>query len=107
MHRFRQHVEFGWATSDIDDPGARWCFELSPAAGATRLRYTLKLGPGPSGLNGPIEAMPDKEPRVIARRLGEHRANMQQVVDGVKAQAEAHARTSSTSDGANPTRSPG
>lgn len=69
-------------------PGARWCFELTSIAGATRLRYTLKLGPGPSGINAAIEAMPDKEPRIIHRRLEEHRANMQRVVDGVKAATE-------------------
>jgi hypothetical protein len=30
--------------------------------------------------------MPDKEHRIIERRLAEHRANMQAVVDGVAAQ---------------------
>lgn len=75
--------EFGWVTSDPDDPGARWCFELVPIAGATRLRYTLRLGPGPSGIDAAIEAMPDKEPRIIARRIREHRANMQAVVSAI------------------------
>jgi hypothetical protein len=27
--------------------------------------------------------MPDKEPRILARRIDEHRANMQAVVDGI------------------------
>jgi hypothetical protein len=85
VHRYVEHEEFGWVTSDPDDPGARWCFELAPIAGATRLRYTLKLGPGPSGLSPAIAAMPDKEPRILFRRLEEHRANMQLVVDGIKA----------------------
>lgn len=88
VHRYVDQREFGWVTSDRNRPGARWCFELSGIAGATRLRYTLKLGPGPSGLNAPIEAMPDKEPRIIHRRLEEHRDNMQRVVEGIKVEAE-------------------
>jgi hypothetical protein len=33
--------------------------------------------------------MPDKEPKIIARRQGEHLANMQRCVEGIKALAEA------------------
>ena len=87
-----RHVEgreFGWVTSDADNPGARWRFELASIAGATRLRYSVILGPGPSGITAAIEAMPDKEPRILANRMSEHRANMQRVVDGIKAAAES------------------
>ena len=79
---------FGWVTSDIDNPGAQWRLELHPIAGATRLRFRLILGPGPSGITEAIAQMPDKEPRIIARRIDEHRANMQLVVDAIKAAAE-------------------
>lgn len=88
VHRYVPEREFGWVTSDPDNPGARWCFELTSIAGATRLRYTLGLGPGPSGLTPAIAAMPEKEPRILFRRLEEHRANMQLVVDGVKSAVE-------------------
>ena len=83
IDRFVEHAEFGWVTSDPTSPGARWGFELSSIAGATRLRHTLKLGPGPSGIDDAIARMPDKEARIIFVRLEEHRANMQRVVDGV------------------------
>ena len=33
--------------------------------------------------------MPDKEPRILARRVDEHRVNMQAVLDGIKALAES------------------
>lgn len=89
VHRYVEGREFGWVTSNVDNPGAQWCFHLEPIAGATRLRYSLTLGPGPSGMTAAIERMPDKEPRIIARRVDEHRANMQRVVDGMKAAAEA------------------
>ena len=96
VNRYVEHAEFGWVTSDPDNPGARWCFELSSIAGATRLRYTLKLGPGPSGLSPAIASMPDKEPRILQRRLEELRSNMQLVVDGIKT------ATHRTSEGTNP-----
>ena len=83
-------VAFGWCTSDPDNPGARWRFELqSLMGGGTRLLYRLLLGPGPSGLTMFIEQNPNKEYRVIANRLRVHRANMQRVVDGIKAHVEA------------------
>ncbi|WP_204263565.1 hypothetical protein [Geodermatophilus normandii] len=48
-------------------------------------------GPGgPSGLTPAIEARPDEEERIAARRLAEHRANMQRTVEGVKQPAEGH-----------------
>ena len=83
-----EQAAFGWCTSDIDNPGARWRFELEPVVGGTRLRFRGILGPGPSGLDQIIAARPDLEPRIIDRRMAEHRANMQRVVEGVKAAAE-------------------
>ena len=89
VDRCKENHEFGWATSDPDNPGARWRFELSSIAGATRLRYSVVLGPGPSGITAAIEQMPDKEPRILARRIDEHRANMTKVIQGIKQAAES------------------
>lgn len=86
VNRFVDGAEFGWVTSDPENPGAQWCFELASIAGATRLRYSLILGPGPSGITAAIENMPDREPDILRRRIKEHRANMQRVVDGIKAE---------------------
>lgn len=86
---FDENRAFGWCTADRDNPGARWRFELERIAGAIRLRYRVLLGPGPSGISAAIEAMPDKEPRILSRRIDEHRANMQAVADGIKAAAES------------------
>ena len=76
--------EFGWVTSDPDNPGAQWRFELSSIAGATRLRYSVVLGPGPSGISAAITSMPEREPAILRRRVSEHRSNMQRVVDGIR-----------------------
>lgn len=80
---------FAWAVTDPDTPSASWRFELEPDGDGTRLRQWMQIGPGRSGLNIAIEAMPDKEERIIARRLDEHRANMTATLEGIKALAEA------------------
>lgn len=80
---FEERRQFGWCTSDRERPGARWRFELEPAGAGTRLRFRVLLGPGPSGLTEVIERMPDDEERIVARRLAEHRTNMEKVVDAI------------------------
>jgi uncharacterized protein YndB with AHSA1/START domain len=79
---------FSWVVGDRDNPSASWRFELEPDGDGTKLRQRCVLGPGPSGLSYAIEQRPDKEERIIERRCEEHRANMQRVLDGIKALAE-------------------
>lgn len=80
---------FGWATSDPDNPGARWRFRLEPAPAGTLLRFELTIGPGPSGITAAIESVPDKEARIIDRRIIEHHANMTRTVRGIRELLEA------------------
>ena len=82
-------LSFGWATSDPDNPGARWRFDLESTGSSTTLRYSMSIGPGPSGISMAIAAMPDKEDRILARRVREHHANMARTVEGIKGLAEA------------------
>ena len=80
-------VSFAWAVGPVDDPGARWRFDLAPAAGGTELRYSVVLGPGPSGVTAVIASMPDQEEKIIADRLEEHRHNMAVTLDAIKRSA--------------------
>ena len=80
---------FEWAVGDPEYPSARWRFELTPAADGVWLAQWCQMGPAPSGLSIAIEAMPDKEERIVARRLEEFRANMKATVEGIKQLAEA------------------
>jgi nitroreductase len=80
---------FGWRTSDPDNPGARWRFDLEPNGSGTRLRLSYAIGPGPSGTTAAIQNNPGRATRVIQRRVGEVQANMQRTVDGIKQLAEA------------------
>lgn len=81
-------TSFGWRTSDPDNPGARWRFDLEALAGRTRLRFSYRMGPGPSGTTMAIDAYPDNEARVLRRRLDDVHANMQRTVEGIKQLAE-------------------
>jgi hypothetical protein len=81
---------FEWAVSDAANPSATWRFTLTPEGEGTLLTHWMRMGPAPSGLTPAIEAMPDKEERIVARRLDEHRANMARTINGMKELAESH-----------------
>ena len=87
--RFERHRAFGWAVTDPDNPSSSWWFELDEEPGGVRLRQGARMGPAPSGLTIAITAMPDKEERIIARRLEEFERNMRVTLDGIKQLAEA------------------
>ncbi|MGH3627083.1 MAG: hypothetical protein ACRDRL_06535 [Sciscionella sp.] len=55
----------------------------------------MRMGPARSGLNAAIGAHLDKQDRIVARRLEEHRAAMQATIDGIKQLAEAPGRHAS------------
>lgn len=82
---------FAWAVTDPGQPSASWWYELDPRPGGVHVRHGVRVGPGPSGLTPAITAMPDKEERIIARRLRELEANMTATLNGIKALAEASA----------------
>jgi len=80
---------FAWHAGDPDNPAAQWRFEVLPLLGGTRLRFSMVLGPGPSGLTAAIEAMPDKEAAIIANRQKGQIANMRRTIEGIRDLAEA------------------
>ena len=80
---------FEWTVGDVDRPIARWRFDLEPrGAGATHLTMWAKVGTATSGLTMAVEARPDREERIVVRRLEEWRTNMAATVEGIKARAE-------------------
>lgn len=82
---------FEWSVLGTENTvSSIWRYTIDDSGdGNVVLRYWFQMGPGPGGLNLAIEQMPDKEDRIIARRLGEHRANMELVVAGIKDLAES------------------
>ncbi len=80
---------FAWSVVDRDNPGARWRWDLTPVGGRTKLRFSVSLGPGPSGTTLAIDSMPDKEAKIISRRIDAISANIGRTVNGVKDIAES------------------
>lgn len=79
---------FGWEVQGPDGVAASWHFELAAERGGTTLRQRARMGPGSSGLTVAIEARPEKEERIVARRLEEWRRNMRSTIEGIKGIAE-------------------
>lgn len=86
--RYEPFRAFAWAVSDPHNPSATWWFTLEEVGGGVLLRQGGKMGPAPSGLTAAITAMPDKEERIVARRLEEWTRNMTATVEGIKQLAE-------------------
>jgi Polyketide cyclase / dehydrase and lipid transport len=84
---YDEGTAFGWATVDAANPGSRWRFDVRPEGDGTCLRYSMSMGPGPSGITAAITAMPEKEARILQRRIAEHHANMRRTVEGIAALA--------------------
>jgi hypothetical protein len=53
------------------------------------VRQWGRMGPGPSGLTPAIVAQPEKEARIVSRRLAEWQQNMQFNLECVRSQAES------------------
>ncbi|MCF7548791.1 SRPBCC family protein [Pseudonocardia sp. WMMC193] len=79
---------FAWAVADPDEPTATWRFTLDTVDGGTRLRQSVRMGPAPSGLSLAIEAMPDKEQKIVFVRLREFERNMTGTVEAIKKRVE-------------------
>ena len=80
--------EFAWAVGEPDNPAATWRFRLTPRDGGTSLNYWMQMGPARSGLSVAIEAMPDKEQKIVFVRLREFEAAIGKTLAAIKRLAE-------------------
>jgi hypothetical protein len=85
---FDEHERFGWAVGDPESPAATWLFELTPIAEGTRLSYTARLGPGPSGVTMLIAREPHRGAEIVSRRLGQWRTGVAATLAGIRDRAE-------------------
>ena len=81
---YEPHRTFSWVVGDVDHPSSAWRFELVEEDAATRLTQWMQMGPARSGINLAIDAMPEKEDKILRRRLDEHRRNMEVNLRGIK-----------------------
>jgi hypothetical protein len=80
---------FAWAVGDVDEPNTTWRFTLRPQDGGTTVGQWMQLGLGPSGLHLAIKNRPDREERIVERRLNQFRAAMRANLQEIKRLAEA------------------
>jgi uncharacterized protein YndB with AHSA1/START domain len=80
--------EFAWAVGGIENPSATWRFRLTPRDGGTVLSYWMQMGPGRSGLSVAIDAMPDKEQKIVFVRMREFEAAIGKTLAAIKRLAE-------------------
>lgn len=85
---FEPDHRFGYVIGEPAHPSSAWRFTIEPAGEGITLTHWMRMGPASSGINYAIEAMPDKEHRILERRLAEHRSNMEATLAGIKALAE-------------------
>ncbi|MEU0498472.1 SRPBCC family protein [Mycobacterium sp. NPDC006124] len=77
-----------WQAMGPEGPTATWGFEVEPTSDGVLVRQWARMGPGRSGLSFAIDAKPDLEARIVARRLQEWERDMQANVDCVCDQLE-------------------
>ena len=80
---------FAWAVGDLDEPNTVWRFTLRPDGDGTVVVHGMQLGYGDSGLHVAIRRMPDKEDRIVERRMQEFRTALVRNLEAVKQAVEA------------------
>jgi uncharacterized protein YndB with AHSA1/START domain len=80
---------FAWAVGEPGHPWATWRFTLRPDGTGTVLEQWAQMGPARSGLNLAIDAMPDKEQKIVFVRLREFESGFTHNLAAIKELAEA------------------
>ncbi|TDD85227.1 SRPBCC family protein [Actinomadura rubrisoli] len=82
---------FAYTVADLDgiEPSSAWRYTLDDEDGRTRLRQSMRIGPGRSYLSVFIESAPDQETEIVAYRMKDLKRNMRTTLTGVKELAEA------------------
>ena len=79
---------FAWAVGDPGHPMATWRFTLRPDGAGTVLEQWARMGPARSGLSLAIDAMPEKEAKIVFVRLREWEAGLKHNLAAIKELAE-------------------
>ncbi len=79
---------FAWVVGDPGHPSTSWRFTLRPGGAGTVLEQRMQMGPARSGLSLAIDAMPDKEAKIVFVRLRELEGAMKHNLAAIKELAE-------------------
>ena len=76
---------FEWRTTDPENPGAIWRFDLAEQGTGSRLRFSMVIGKENNSTAPRAMADQSLENQILFERRLIHKANMQRVLEGVKA----------------------
>ena len=76
---------FEWRTTDPENPGAIWRFDLAEQGAGSRLRFSMIIGKENNSTAPRAMADTSLENQILFERRLIHKANMQRVLEGVKA----------------------
>lgn len=82
---------FAWAVGSPEYPSSIWRFTLRPEGSGTVLEQWTQMGPARSGLSYAIDAMPDKEQKIVFVRLREFESGMEANLAAIKTLMEQEA----------------
>lgn len=72
-----EESHWSWMVGDAPHQASQWWFEIEDLDDTTVLvTQRVRIGPGDSGLTPAIQAMPEKEEKIVARRMQHHHDNM-------------------------------
>jgi uncharacterized protein YndB with AHSA1/START domain len=82
---------FAWAVGHGGHTWSVWRFTLRPEGTGTVLEQWTQMGPARSGLSFVIDAMPDKEQKIVFVRLREFESGFKDNLAAIRERAEAAA----------------
>lgn len=77
-----------WNVVGHDGPVATWGFEVEQTSDGVLIRQWARMGPAPSGLTTIIAAQPEREARIVARRLSDWQRGMAANLEWIRVQCE-------------------
>ncbi|MGW4772935.1 SRPBCC family protein [Nocardia sp. NPDC004278] len=81
---FDPERSFAWAVGDPEYPSSIWRFTMRSEGAGTVLEQWTQMGPARSGLSYAIDAMPDKEQKIVFVRLREFETGMKANLAAIK-----------------------
>ena len=81
---WKDRETFEWRTTDPENPGAIWRFDLVEQGGGSRLRFSMTIGTENNSTAPRALKDPARQSEILHERRLIHKANMQRVVEGVK-----------------------
>jgi nitroreductase len=85
---WKERQTFEWKTTDVEEPGSIWRFDIAEQGAGSRLRFSMVIGEKNNRSSAVATADTNQEQNVINARRQVHKANMQRTVEGIKSKVD-------------------